>query len=209
MIWSCKARPCIHDHNYLVFPFHFQLCKIIIVIAKCAVKISFSYQKNKEDNSSLLCIKLSFLIRLICFCSLFVLRDWIWQALQQSNLHIKVCNNQLWATWSVPLNVYSPSAIIGLSLLNSILMARFLKQSFAQTCLKETDNGKLQQFNYSRSLITNRGTVERGKIHSARAMKQNTQTWRAASKRMCFLVCQELARQDNWPHCKELLCTTR
>ena len=41
-------------------------------------------------------------------------------------------------------------------------MARFLKQSFAQTCLKETDNGKLQQFNYSRSLITNRGTVERG-----------------------------------------------
>ena len=43
-------------------------------------------------------------------------------------------------------------------------MARFLKQSFAQTCLKETDNGKMQQFNYSRSLITNRGTVERGKI---------------------------------------------
>ena len=55
-------------------------------------------------------------------------------------------------------------------------MARFLKQSFAQTCLKETDNGKLQQFNYSRSLITNRGMVERGKIHSARAMKENTQT---------------------------------
>ena len=25
-------------------------------------------------------------------------------------------------------------------------MARFLKQSFAQTCLKETDNGKLHQF---------------------------------------------------------------
>ena len=49
-------------------------------------------------------------------------------------------------------------------------MVRFLKQSFAQTCLKETDNGKLQQFNYSRSLITNRGTIERGKIHSARAM---------------------------------------
>ena len=45
-------------------------------------------------------------------------------------------------------------------------MARFLKQSFTQTCLKETDNGKLQQFNYFRSLITNRGTVERGKIHS-------------------------------------------
>ena len=41
-------------------------------------------------------------------------------------------------------------------------MARFLKQSFTQTCLNETDNGKLQQFNYSRSLITNRGTVERG-----------------------------------------------
>ena len=67
------------------------------------------------------------------------------------------------------LNVYSLSAIIGLSLLNSILMARFLKQSFAQTCLKETDSGKLQQFNYSRSLITNRGTVERGRIHSAHA----------------------------------------
>ena len=74
------------------------------------------------------------------------------------------------------------------------------------------DNGKLQQFNYSRSLIMNRGTVERGKVHSARAMKQNTQTWRAVSKRMCFLestVCQELTRQDNWSHCKELLCTTR
>ena len=27
-------------------------------------------------------------------------------------------------------------------------MALFLKQSFAQTCLKETDNGKLHQFNY-------------------------------------------------------------
>ena len=61
-----------------------------------------------------------------------------------------------------------PSAIIGLSLLNSILMARFLKQSFAQTCLKETDNGKLQQFNHSRSLITNRGTVERGTGHIAK-----------------------------------------
>ena len=44
---------------------------------------------------------------------------------------------------------------------------------FTQTCLKETDNGKLQQFNCSRSLIMNRGTVERGKIHSARAIKQN------------------------------------
>ena len=74
-----------------------------------------------------------------------------------------------------PLDVYSPSAIIGLSLLNSILMARFLKQSFAQTYLKETDNGKLQQFNYSRSLITNPGN----------------------------------GRERNWPHCKELLCTTR
>ena len=72
-----------------------------------------------------------------------------------------------------PLNVYSPSAIIGLSLLNSILMARFLKQNFAQTCLKKTDSGKVQQFNYSRSLITNRGTVERGKIHSASAIKEN------------------------------------
>ena len=75
MIWSCKARPCIHDYNFLVFPSHFQLCKIIIAVAKCAVKISFSYQKNKGDNSSLLCIKLSFLIRLISFCTLFVLRD--------------------------------------------------------------------------------------------------------------------------------------
>ena len=36
--------------------------------------------------------------------------------------------------------------------------------SEAKTYLKETDNGKLQQFNYSRSLITNRGTVERGKF---------------------------------------------
>ena len=45
------------------------------------------------------------------------------------------------------------------------------------------DNGKLQLFNYSRSLITNRGAVKRGKIHSVRAMKQYTQTWRAASKR--------------------------
>ena len=61
MIWSCKARPCIHDYNYLVFPLYFQLWKIIVAIAKCAVKISFSYQKNKGDNSGLLCIKLSFL----------------------------------------------------------------------------------------------------------------------------------------------------
>ena len=38
---------------------------------------------------------------------------------------------------------------------------------------KKTDNGKLQQFNYSRSLITNRGTVERGKINSAGATKEN------------------------------------
>ena len=53
-------------------------------------------------------------------------------------------------------------------------MACFLKQSFAQTCQKETDNGKLQQFNYSRSLITKRGTIERGKIDSAHGMKQNT-----------------------------------
>ena len=34
--------------------FYFQLCKIII--AKFTVKLNFSYQKNKEDNSSLLCI---------------------------------------------------------------------------------------------------------------------------------------------------------
>ena len=67
MIWSCRARPCIHDNNYLVFSFYFQLCKIIVAVEKCAVKISFLYQKNKGDNSSLLCIKLSFVIRLICF----------------------------------------------------------------------------------------------------------------------------------------------
>ena len=73
MIWSCKAEPCIHGYNYLVFPFHFLLCKIIIASAKCAVKISFSYQKNIGGNSSLLCIKLFFLIRL--FCSLFGLLD--------------------------------------------------------------------------------------------------------------------------------------
>ena len=30
------------------------------------------------------------------------------------------------------------------------------------------DNGKLQQFNYSRSLITNRRTVERGIGHIAK-----------------------------------------
>ena len=34
-------------------------------------------------------------------------------------------------------------------------------------------NGKLQQFNYSRSLIANWGMVKRGKIHSGCAMKQN------------------------------------
>ena len=33
-------------------------------------------------------------------------------------------------------------------ILNNILMAHFLKQNFTQTCLKETDNGKLKQFNY-------------------------------------------------------------
>ena len=48
MIGSCKARPCIHDHNYLVFPFYFQLCKIIIAIAKCAVKITFRIIKLKD-----------------------------------------------------------------------------------------------------------------------------------------------------------------
>ena len=89
-------------------------------------------------------------------------------------------------------------------------MARFLKQSFAQTCLKETDNGKLQQFNYSRSLITNRGTVERGEIHSARAMKQNKHNnCTVLNYFLILIVRQELARQDIWPHCKELLCTTR
>ena len=46
-------------------------------------------------------------------------------------------------------------------------MARFLKESFAQTHLKETGNGKLQQFNYSRSLIANQGMVERGIRHIA------------------------------------------
>ena len=67
----------MHGYNYLVFPFYFRLCMGVAAIAKCAVKISFFYQKNKGDNSSLLCIKLSFLIRMICFCSLFVLRDQI------------------------------------------------------------------------------------------------------------------------------------
>ena len=69
-------------------------------------------------------------------------------------------------------------------------MARFLKQSFAQTCLKETDNGKLEEFNYSRSLITNRGRVERGKIHSVRAMNYFLE----------LIVCQELGRQDKTGH---------
>ena len=63
------------------------------------------------------------------------------------NIYVKSVQSAL-SDLKRPLNVYSPSAIIGLSLLNSILMARFLKQSFAQTCLKETDNGKLHQFNY-------------------------------------------------------------
>ena len=45
MIWSCKARPCIHDYNYLVFPVHFQLCGIVIAIAKFAVKTSFLKSK--------------------------------------------------------------------------------------------------------------------------------------------------------------------
>ena len=49
MICSCKARPCIHDYNYLVFSFHFQLCKIIIAIANFAVQTAFSHQKNKGD----------------------------------------------------------------------------------------------------------------------------------------------------------------
>ena len=55
-------------------------------------------------------------------------------------------------------------------------MACFLKQSLAQTCLKEMDNDKLQQFNYSRSLITNRGTVKRGKIHNLVTYKHNNCT---------------------------------
>ena len=88
--------------------------------------------------------------------------------MKENILEHKVCTISFERPEASPLNVYSPSAIIGLSLLNSILMARFLKQSFAQTCLKETDNGKLQQFNYSRSLITNRGTVERGIGHIAK-----------------------------------------
>ena len=68
----------------------------------------------------------------------------IWDKVQPSLKSVQSALSDL----KRPLNVYSPSAIIGFSLLNSILMARFLKQSFAQTCLKETDNGKLHQFNY-------------------------------------------------------------
>ena len=49
MISSCKARPCLHDYNYFVFSFHFQLCKIIIAIANCAVQIAFSHQKSKKE----------------------------------------------------------------------------------------------------------------------------------------------------------------
>ena len=44
-------------------------------------------------------------------------------------------------------------------------MARFLKQSFAQTCLKERDNGKLQQFNHSRSLIEELAALQRIIMH--------------------------------------------
>ena len=50
MIFSCKARPYIHDYNYFVFSFHFQLCKIIIATVNCAVQIAFSHQKNKGAN---------------------------------------------------------------------------------------------------------------------------------------------------------------
>ena len=35
-------------------------------------------------------------------------------------------------------------------------------RSFYFNWTLQADSGKLQQFNYSRSLITNRGTVERG-----------------------------------------------
>ena len=68
--------------------------------------------------------------------------------------------------------------------------------------------------NYSTSLITNQGTVERGKIHSARAMKENLVTYKPNNCTIMnyfleLIVCQELARQDIWPHCKDLLCTTR
>ena len=71
--------------------------------------------------------------------------------LPHKNFDCKVCKDctiSFERPEASPLNVYSPSAIIGLSLLNSILMVRFLKQSLAQTCLKEMDNGKLQQFDY-------------------------------------------------------------
>ena len=49
MIFSCKARPCIHNHKYLVFSFHFQLCNVIIAIGNCAVQIAFSHKKNEGD----------------------------------------------------------------------------------------------------------------------------------------------------------------
>ena len=49
MIYSCKARPYIHDYNHLVFSFHLQLCKIVTAIANCAVKMACSHQKNKGD----------------------------------------------------------------------------------------------------------------------------------------------------------------
>ena len=62
-------------------------------------------------------------------------------------------------------------------------MARFLKQSFAQTCLKETDNGKLQQFNYSRSLITNRGNGQ-DKLTDMLIDWQIQWTWSAMFKRL-------------------------
>ena len=55
--------------------------------------------------------------------------------------------------------------------------------------------------------MTNRGTVERGKIHNLVTYKHNNCT--IMSYFLELIVCQELARQDNWPYCKELLCTTR
>ena len=68
-ICSCKARPVIHDYNYHVFSFHFQLCKIILATANCAAHVAFSHQKNKGDmrivRQSLFSNKTEFTIRFL------------------------------------------------------------------------------------------------------------------------------------------------
>ena len=97
------------------------------------IKYFFNLEKMRQQKKEMTDLKSHSGGTLVCSCL---------------NSYCKVCTISFERPEASPLNVYSPSAIISLSLLNSILMACFLKQSFAQTCLIETDNGKLHQFNY-------------------------------------------------------------